>query len=197
MINRSRIRLALAGAIAVTALAMPATTSAVYEYYDNGSTDSYQTTEPMVVCRFENNSGQMDDELDSILVKRLKFVHHPDSSLRKVGVRVILQRNRPPHGDNNFVDYYKFPWVYKMADNNANPKNFGPWTYKVPEDPIALWRARFIIKYYAANGSTVIGEIRGYFEVYRHKTPDSSLPYEIGEDFGDGSVIGYCREEFH
>ena len=197
MTSRSRFRFALAVALAITALATPATTHAVYEYYDAGSTDSYQTSEPMVVCRFENNPGQMDDELNRITVKRLKFVHHPSSSLQKVGVRVILQRNRPPHADNTFVDYKMFPWVYKMADNNANPKDFGPWNYYVPEDPIALWRGRFIIKYFAANGTTVIGEIRGYFEVYRHLPPDSSASYDIGSDFGDGTDIGWCREEFH
>ncbi len=197
MFARSRFRFALAVAVAVTALATPVTTSAFYRYYDSGSTDSFQTSEPMVQCRFENNPGQMDDELDKITVKKLMFVHHPSSSLQKVGVRVILQRNRPPHGDNNFVDYYKFPWIYKNADNNANPRNFGPWTYKVPEDPIALWRARVIIRYFAPNGSTVIGESRGYFEVYRHMPPDASAAYDIGQDFGDGSNMGYCREEFH
>ena len=196
MVERSKLRMVLVAAVAITALMVPATTSAFYETFNAGSTDSYEPQEP-VVCKYENNAGALDDELDRIKVKALNNVHHPSSSLRKVGVRVVFQRNRPPHGDNTYVDYFKTPWIYKMADNNANPKTFGPWEYRVPEDPIAWWRARVVIKYYAANGTTVIGQVRGTWEVYQHKNTDGSLPYNIGQDFMDGSDVGYCREEFH
>jgi hypothetical protein len=84
-----------------------------------------------------------------------------------------------------------------MADNNENPRNFGPWTLPVPEDPIALWRVQVQIRYFAANGTTVIGESRGTIEVYEHKNKDGSVPYVIGQENMDGSNIGYCREEFH
>ena len=197
MANRSRFRLALAMTVALSAFAVPATASAFFENYNVGSTDSYEVFEPGVICKYENNPGFLDDELDRIKVNAVRNVHHPSSTLRKVGVRVIFHRNRPPHSDDVYSAYYRTPWMYKLADNNANPKTFGPWELMVPEDPIALWRVEVRIKYYAADGSTVIGQVRGWIEVYRHKAPDASADYEIGSDNGDGSNIGYCREEFH
>jgi hypothetical protein len=196
MKRSSTLRLGMALAMAVGVLAVPASAGAYWEQSDTGSTDSYEVTEPGVVCKFENNPGFTDDELDAITVKAINNVHHPSSSLRKVGVRAIFQRNRPPHGDDVFTTYGSSAWQYKMADNNTHPKTFGPWTLKVPEDPIALWRVQIQIRYYAANGSTVIGESRGTIEVYRHKSPYSTNHYTIGQDFGDGSDIGWCREEF-
>jgi hypothetical protein len=194
---QSRLRLVLAATFAISVLALPATAGAYWEFQDSGSTDSYEVTEPGVNCKYENNAGALDDELDAIKVKAINNVHHPSSSLQKVGVRVVFFRNRPPHGDDTYTKYGASAWTYKMADNNTHPRTFGPWTLPVPEDPVAWWRVQVQIKYYAPNGTTVIGESRGWIEVYNHKNTDGTPPYVIGSDNQDGSNVGYCREEFH
>ncbi len=197
MFGSSKLRLALAGAMAISALALPGTAGAYYENVDTGTTDSYEVTEPGVVCKYENNAGSSDDELDTIKVKPVTNVHHPSSSLQKVGVRVVFYRNRPPHDDGIYKMWGSSPWAYRNADNNEHPKTFGPWTLKVPEDPIALWRVKLEINYYGPNGTTIIGQSSGWFEVYNHKNTDGTPAYTIGQDFMDGSDVGYCRTEFH
>jgi len=197
MFLRPGLRAAFAVAVAISALALPTTAGAFYEYEDSGSTDSYEVIEPSVNCFYENNAGQSNDKLDAIKVKKITNVHHPSSTLQKVGVRVVFWRNRPPHDDGIYKLWGSSAWVYRNANNNTRPKSFGPWTLKVPENSKALWRASLEINYYAADGTTVIGESRGMFEVYRHKNTDGTPPYTIGQDLMDGSDIGYCRTEFH
>ena len=127
----------------------------------SGTTESYEVIEPAVDCMFENNAGQTDDELNTLEIKKIRNVHglaSPPSNLegRRSG---RLPATRRPHNDGIFQKYDVLPWVYKQANNNTNPKKFGPWTLQRTEQhdrPMARAGPDQLLQRQA--GTTVVGQ---------------------------------------
>jgi hypothetical protein len=174
--------------LALTLAVQPA--AAFNETVSTGNTGLYtindESSQPGIACRYENNPGQLDDELNKLNIRQL-WTHSPYNQKTWVGFQYEIQRNTPPHGDNVFTRYYRSPITYKKA--NQTEVAFYNAGFFVPENTTSRWRVKVVIRYYAPGGHTqVVGRVAGFYEYFEHIAPDASADY---------TVNGNCRREFH
>lgn len=175
------------------AMAIPSLPAAAFnEAVDTGTTAFYtvfdDSSTPGVTCKYEDNSGTDNDELDRIRVRNLQ-AHGPFATKSWVGYRFLVKRQRPPFTES-YRTVYRSPVIKKKA--NQSEVAFFPWrTWTAPEGTHARYRVHILLYWYKRGSTTqVIGKMRGLIEVYKHKLGSGS-PYLMGSV---GSA-GYCEPE--
>lgn len=196
--KRRSLHPAAAMGIALMTFAFAAQPTIAYDQTSaSGNRSFYTVTDEQaqagVACKYENNSGASNDELDKITVRLLHS--HTDAnapSTSKVGFRYIIQRNTPPHSDGVFETVYSSPIVKKSA-NDSQVAFFGPYTWKAPEGTRSRYRVKIVLYWYEqGNPNNQIGYAKGLMEAYQHKLADGGT-YTLGDE-GDP---GYCRRNYH
>lgn len=145
------------------------------EMIDNGKTGSYivkdKAAKPGVVCKFEDRSGKIDDELNKIKVGRVK-TYGQRKGKRWVGYRFSVLQRSWPSTDYEFV--FKSRFIKQQASKTMRAA-FPGRTWVAPEDlPASDFRVLITFTYYKKGSKTQVeGKVRGVMEVHRHKHPDA------------------------
>lgn len=189
--GRTLRALPLAAALAIAISSLPA--AAFNEAVNTGTTAFYtvfdDSSEPGVTCKYEDNAGTDNDELDRIRVRDLQ-AHGPFATRSWVGYAFLVKRQRPPF-TASYRTVYRSPIIKKKA--NQSEVAFFPWrTWTAPEGTQAQYRVHILLYWYKKGSQTkVIGKVRGLIEVYKHKLGP-------GDVFNEGTpgTAGFCAPEW-
>ena len=191
--RRLRASIALSAAVLATALIAPAV-GALEEGSNTGTTGDYTVQDfngsPGVKCKYENNPGTQNDELNRIKIKPV-FTHGPFAQKTWVGFRFLIKRNTVPFGDDDFRTVFRSR-IQKARANDAEVAFFrGGWV--APENAKARYRVHIQFYYYAKGSQTqVIGRVQGLEELYRHIL-NASTTYDLGAE----GASEYCQRNYH
>jgi hypothetical protein len=187
--------ISLVTSLALLALLVAAQPAGAYqEALNTGTTGEYENAiqdemaAPGVTCRYENNPGAKNDELDKIRVRAI-YAHGPFAKKSYVGYRFIVKRQA---GEGPYKTVHKSPIVKKLA-STVEVAAFPARTWTAPEGTRSRHRVQILLYWYAKGSSTnVIGRTRGIMEAYKHVlTPTKS--YVLG-DQGDAA---WCVPNYH
>ena len=165
-----------------------------YEAQNSGNTGVYTVPDyngqAGVVCRYEDNPGTTNDEIDRIAVKKM-WTHGPYAQKTWVGQRILIKKNARPFSDGKFQTVWRSP-IIKGKANQSEVAFFPVRGWKAPEKSKAQYRVQVLFFYYKPGSKTkVVGRVRGLEEVYRYKMPLSG-----SWDFGEEGDAGWCGPRF-
>ncbi len=176
-----------------TAVAAPSV-GAFNEAVNTGTTADYNiiddTGMPGATCRYENNPGKKNDEINKISVRKMNS-HGPFATKSWVGQRILIKKNGKPYGDGKFKTVYRSR-IIKGKANQFEVAFFPARNWKAPENSKARYRAQVILIYYKKGSKTKqIGKVRGLLEVYKHK-----IAGKPAVKTGDEGAASWCRPKF-
>jgi len=173
-----------------------APTAAGFSEAENSGTTAEYTVpdyngQPGVVCRYENNPGKTNDEIDRIAVKKM-WTHGPFEQKTWVGQRLLIKKNARPYSDGIFRTVWRSP-IIKGRANQSEPFFFPVRGWRAPENSRAQYRVQVLLFYYEPGSQTkVIGRVRGLYEVYKHNLARQGGSTVVGEE----GAAGWCTAKF-